>query len=75
MEMMKKDEMTNLMAQFQKMEMMKKEEQSEEQKAKIEARVKDIDVKEHVDALMDSESSELSEEFKRKKQLQYLTLQ
>ena len=66
MEMMKKDEMTNLMAQFQKMEMMKKEEQSEEQKAKIEARVKDIDVKEHVDALMDSESSELSEEFKRK---------
>ena len=50
MEMMKKDEMTNLMAQFQKMEMMKKEEQSEEQKAKIEARVKDIDVKEHVDA-------------------------
>ena len=58
--------MTNLMAQFQKMEMMKKEEQSEEQKAKIEARVKDIDVKEHVDALMDSESSELSEEFKRK---------
>ena len=66
MEMMKKDEMANLMAQFNKMEMMKKEEQSEEQKAKIEARVKDIDVKEHVDALMDSESSELSEEFKRK---------
>ena len=64
MEMMKKDEMTNH-AQFQKMEMMKKEEQSEEQKGKIERRVKDIDVKEHVDALMDSESSELSEEFKR----------
>tara|TARA_Y100001938_G_C8029646_1_gene399921 strand:- start:363 stop:1256 length:894 start_codon:yes stop_codon:yes gene_type:complete len=67
MEMMKKDEMSNLMAQFQKMEMMKKEE-TEEDKAKTEAvenRLKSIDVSEHVEALMTGEG-DLSEEFKRK---------
>jgi len=66
---MKKPE---LMAAYNAMEMaMKKDEMkepTEEEKSKSEAvekRVKDIDVKEHVDALMNGEG-DLSEEFKRK---------
>jgi hypothetical protein len=65
---MKKPE---LMASYKAMEMaMNKEmkEPTEEEKSKSEAvekRVKDIDVKEHVDALMNGEG-DLSEEFKRK---------
>ena len=66
---MKKPE---LMAAYNAMEMaMKKDEMKEptdEEKAKSEAvekRVKEIDVKEHVDALMNGEG-DLSEEFKRK---------
>ena len=66
---MKKPE---LMAAYNAMEMaMKKDEMkepTEEEKAKSEAvekRVKEIDVKEHVDALMNGEG-DLSEEFKRK---------
>ena len=66
---MKKPE---LMAAYNAMEMaMKKDdmkEPTEEEKAKSEAvekRVKEIDVKEHVDALMNGEG-DLSEEFKRK---------
>jgi len=66
---MKKPE---LMAAYNAMEMaMKKDEMkepSEEEKEKAEAvekRVKEIDVKEHVDALMNGEG-DLSEEFKRK---------
>jgi hypothetical protein len=65
---MKKPE---LMAAYNAMETaMKKEmkEPTEEEKSKSEAvekRVKDIDVKEHVDALMNGEG-DLSEEFKRK---------
>ena len=65
---MKKPE---LMAAYNAMEMaMKKEmeEPTDEEKAKSEAvekRVKEIDVKEHVDALMNGEG-DLSEEFKRK---------
>jgi hypothetical protein len=68
MKSMKKPE---LMASYKAMEMaMNKEmkEPTEEEKSKSEAvekRVKDIDVKEHVDALMNGEG-DLSEEFKRK---------
>ena len=75
-EMMKGQKKENLMAMFKGMnnamhpegmhdkeEMMKKDEQAKSEA--VEKRVKEIDVKEHVDALMNGEG-ELSEEFKRK---------
>ena len=72
-EMMKGQKKENLMAMFQGMkdamepkEMMKKDEEKDKTKSEaIEKRVKEIDVKEHVDALMNGEG-DLSEEFKRK---------
>ncbi len=72
-EMMKGQKKENLMAMFQGMkdamepkEMMKKDEEKDKTKSEaIEKRVKAIDVKEHVDALMNGEG-DLSEEFKRK---------
>ena len=75
-EMMKGQKKENLMAMFKGMnnamhpegmhdkeEMMKKDEQAKSEA--VEKRVKEIDVKEHVDALMNGEG-DLSEEFKRK---------
>jgi len=62
---MKKPELT---AAYNAMEMETEKEPTEEEKSKSEAvekRVKEIDVKEHVDALMNGEG-DLSEEFKRK---------
>jgi len=65
---MNKGEMETFMAAYNAMEMETEKEPTEEEKSKSEAvekRVKDIDVKEHVDALMNGEG-DLSEEFKRK---------
>ena len=75
-EMMKGQKKENLMAMFKGMnnamhpegmhdkeEMMKKDEKAKSEA--VEKRVKEIDVKEHVDALMNGEG-DLSEEFKRK---------
>ena len=72
-EMMKGAKKENLMAMYKGMnsamepkEMMKKDEEDDKTKSEaIEKRVKEIDVKEHVDALMNGEG-DLSEEFKRK---------
>ena len=72
-EMMKGQKKENLMAMYKGMnsamepkEMMKKEEEDDKAKSEaVEKRVKEIDVKEHVDALMNGEG-DLSEEFKRK---------
>jgi hypothetical protein len=69
MKKMKKGEMESMYASYMKSNMdYEEKEPSEEEKSKSEAvekRVKDIDVKEHVDALMNGEG-DLSEEFKRK---------
>ena len=68
MKSMKKGEMENMYASYMNgKENMDKEESAEEkEKAEaVEKRVKDINVKEHVDALMNGEG-DLSEEFKRK---------
>jgi len=69
MKKMKKGEMEDFYASYQKSSMdYEEKEPSEAEKEKAEAvekRVKDIDVKEHVDALMNGEG-DLSEEFKRK---------
>ena len=66
---MKKDDLMAAYDAMMNKEMMKKDEEpTDEEKAKSEAvekRVKEIDVKEHVDALMNGEG-DLSEEFKRK---------
>ena len=66
---MKKDDLMAAYAAMMNKEMMAKDEEpTDEEKAKSEAvekRVKEIDVKEHVDALMNGEG-DLSEEFKRK---------
>ena len=66
---MKKDDMMAAYDAMMNKEMMAKDEEpTDEEKAKSEAvekRVKEIDVKEHVDALMNGEG-DLSEEFKRK---------
>ena len=67
-EMKKDDLMAAYDAMMNKEMMAKDEEPTDEEKAKSEAvekRVKEIDVKEHVDALMNGEG-DLSEEFKRK---------
>ena len=73
-EMMKGQKKENLMAMFQGMKDAmepkegmhdKKEEKDKTKSEAIEKRVKEIDVKEHVDALMNGEG-DLSEEFKRK---------
>ena len=67
MKKMKKGEMEAMYAAYMK-EMETEDEPTDEEKAKSEAvekRVKEIDVKEHVDALMNGEG-DLSEEFKRK---------
>ena len=68
MKKMKKGQMERMMAAYNAMEMETEKEPTEEEKSKSEAvekRVKEIDVKEHVDALMNGEG-DLSEEFKRK---------
>ena len=68
MKSMKKGEMENMYASYMNgKENMDKEESAEDkEKAEaVEKRVKDINVKEHVDALMNGEG-DLSEEFKRK---------
>ena len=68
MKKMKKGEMENVYAAFMAKKKDEMKEPSEEEKDKAEAvekRVKEIDVKEHVDALMNGEG-DLSEEFKRK---------
>ena len=66
---MKKDDLMAAYSAMMNKEMMDKDkEPTDEEKAKSEAvekRVKEIDVKEHVDALMNGEG-DLSEEFKRK---------
>ena len=67
MKSMKKGEMENMYASYMKNSYEEKKETPEEkEKAEaVEKRVKEIDVKEHVDALMNGEG-DLSEEFKRK---------
>jgi len=68
MKKMKKGEMESMYASYMNGKENMDKEPSEEEKEKAEAvekRVKDIDVKEHVDALMNGEG-DLSEEFKRK---------
>ena len=69
MKKMNKGQMERMMvAAYNAMEMETEKEPTEEEKSKSEAvekRVKEIDVKEHVDALMNGEG-DLSEEFKRK---------
>ncbi len=65
---MKKAQLEKLYAAYNSPDEEDEEEPTEEEKSKAEAvekRVKDIDVKEHVDALMNGEG-DLSEEFKRK---------
>ena len=67
---MKKGEMENVYAMMMKnpndkMEGEHEDEKDKEKKEAVERRVKDINVKEHVDALMNGEG-DLSEEFKRK---------
>ncbi len=63
---MPKAKMEKLMAMYNKMDEMDMDEASKEKSEKIEKRVADIDVKEHVDALMNDENSELTDEFKKK---------
>ena len=68
MKKMKKGEMESVYAAYMNGKENMDKEPTEEEKSKSEAvekRVKDIDVKEHVDALMNGEG-DLSEEFKRK---------
>jgi hypothetical protein len=68
MKKMKKGEMENVYAAYMNGKENMDKEPTEEEKSKSEAvekRVKEIDVKEHVDALMNGEG-DLSEEFKRK---------
>ena len=67
MKSMKKGEMENMYASYMKNSYEEKKETPEEKEKSeaVEKRVKDINVKEHVDALMNGEG-DLSEEFKRK---------
>lgn len=63
---MNKEKMEKLMAMYNKMDEMDMDEAQKEKSEKVEKRVSDIDVKEHVDALMNDENSELTDEFKKK---------
>ena len=63
---MNKEKMEKLMAMYNKMDEMDMDEAQKEKSEKVEKRVADIDVKEHVDALMNDENSELTDEFKKK---------